>query len=78
MEIKIYGPGCAKCQATWRVAQKVVDEAGRDDVQLTKVTDMEQLLAAGILTTPAVVVDGVVRIKGHVPSEKELKEVLGW
>lgn len=78
MEIKIYGPGCAKCQAVWRVAQKVVDEAGREDVQLTKVTDMEQLLAAGILTTPAVVVDGVVRIKGHVPSEKELKEVLGW
>lgn len=78
MEIKIYGPGCAKCQAAWRVAQKVVEEAGREDVQLTKVTDMEQLLAAGILTTPAVVVDGTVRIKGHVPSEKELKEVLGW
>lgn len=78
MEIKIYGPGCAKCQATWRVVQKVVDEAGRDDVQLTKVDDMEQLLAAGILTTPAVVVDGAVRIKGHVPTEKELREVLGW
>jgi protein-disulfide isomerase len=46
-------------------------------VKLTKVEDIVEILNSGIMATPAVVVDGVVKIKGHVPSEKEVKQILG-
>lgn len=76
MEIKVLGPGCAKCKATYRAIEKVVEE-NRLDVKLTKVEDIMELLNYGIMTTPAVIVDEKVRIKGHVPSESEIKEILG-
>ena len=47
------------------------------DVTLTKVEDIMELLNLNIMTTPAVTVDGEVRIKGHVPSESEIKKMLG-
>lgn len=44
---------------------------------LTKVEDIVEILNSGIMATPAVAVNGVVKIKGHVPSEKEVKQLLG-
>lgn len=76
MGIKVLGPGCAKCKATYSAIEKVVEE-NRLDVKLTKVEDIMELLNYGIMTTPAVIVDEKVRIKGHVPSESEIKEILG-
>lgn len=76
MEIKVLGPGCAKCKTTFQAIGKVVEEH-QLDVQLTKVEDMMEILSAGVMATPAVMVDGVVRIKGRVPSEKEIKQWLG-
>ena len=76
MEIKVWGPGCSRCKATCRVVEKVVRELGLD-VQLSKVEDVVEMMRYPILTTPAVVVDGEVRIKGHVPSEEEVKQLLG-
>lgn len=75
MEIKVLGPGCSRCKATYRVVEKVVRELGLD-VQLSKVEDVVEMMRYPILTTPAVVVDGEVRIKGHVPSEEEVKQLL--
>lgn len=76
MEIKVLGAGCSKCRATYAAIDKVVKENGLD-VTLTKVEDIMELLDYNIMTTPAVVVDGTVRIKGYVPSESEIKRVLG-
>ena len=76
MEIKVLGPGGSRCKATYRVVEKVVRELGLD-VQLSKVKDVVEMMRYPILTTPAVVVDGEVRIKGHVPSEEEVKQLLG-
>ena len=76
MEIKVLGPGCSRCKATDRVVEKVVRELGLD-VQLSKVEDVVEMMRYPILTTPTVVVDGEVRIKGHVPSEEEVKQLLG-
>ena len=70
------GPGCSRCKATYRVVEKVVRELGLD-VQLSKVEDVVEMMRYPILTTSAVVVDGEVRIKGHVPSEEEVKQLLG-
>ena len=76
MEIKVLGAGCSKCKATYAAIEKVIEENGLD-VSLSKVEDIMELLNYNIMTTPAVVVDGAVRIKGYVPSESEIKKVLG-
>ena len=70
------GAGCSKCKATYAAIEKVVKENGLD-VSLSKVEDIMELLNYNIMTTPAVVVDGAVRIKGYVPSESEIKKLLG-
>lgn len=75
-EIKVLGPGCAKCKSTFAVVDKVVKGSGID-VQLTKVEDIEEIMSYNIMSTPAVVVDGKVVIKGKVPSESEIKQILG-
>ena len=76
MEIKVLGTGCAKCKTTYQGIEKVIVENNLD-VKLTKVEDIVEILNSGIIATPAVVVDGEVKIKGHVPSEKEVKQILG-
>ena len=76
MEIKVLGAGCVKCDAAYELIQKVV-AANALEVKLVKVEDVMELLNYNVLSTPAIVVDGVVRFKGRVPSEREIKEMLG-
>lgn len=75
-EIKVLGPGCAKCKATYSVIERIVKE-NHLNVKLTKVDDIAEMMNYNIMTTPAVVVDEIVRLKGHVPSEAEVKALLG-
>lgn len=76
MEIKVLGPGCAKCKATYNVIEKVLKE-NHIDAKLTKVDDIMEMMNYNIMTTPAVVIDEVVRMKGQVPTESEIKKLLG-
>lgn len=76
MEVKVLGPGCAKCKSTYAVVEKVIKETNLD-ATVTKVDDIVEMMSYNILSTPAVVVNGEVRIKGHVPSVNEVKEALG-
>lgn len=76
MEIKVLGPGCAKCKSTYNVIEKVVRE-NHVDATVTKVDDIMEIMNYNVLSTPAVVVDGVVKAKGSVPSESEVKKMLG-
>ncbi len=76
MEIKVLGPGCSKCKTTYQVVEKVIKENNLD-VKLTKVEDIMEMMNYNIMTTPAIVVDEVVKIKGKVPTESEVKELLG-
>ena len=76
MEIKVLGSGCAKCKTTYEMIEKVVKENNLN-VTLTKVEDIMELLNYNIMSTPAVVVDGEGKIKGHVPTENEIKKMLG-
>ena len=75
-EVLVLGPGCAKCKETYKVVEKVINENNLD-VKLSKIEDIAEMMNYNIMTTPAVVVDGIVRIKGHVPSADEVKKVLG-
>lgn len=76
MEIKVLGPGCVKCKTTYNVIEKVIKENNLD-VKLTKVDDIMEMMNYDIMTTPAVVVDEVVKMKGQVPTESDVKKLLG-
>ena len=76
MEVKILGPGCAKCKTTYNLVEKIIKENNLD-VKLSKVDDIMEMLNYDILSTPAIIINGAVKIKGHIPSEREIKELLG-
>lgn len=76
MEVLVLGPGCKKCVLTYDAIRKVVEQSGAE-VSLRKVEEIMEIVKYNVMTTPAVVVDGEVKIKGHVPSEVEIKKVLG-
>ena len=73
---KSIGTGLCQVQINLCSSGKVIKENNLD-ATLTKVDDIVEMMSYNILSTPAVVVDGEVRIKGHVPSENEVKEALG-
>lgn len=75
MKIEILGTGCSKCKAAEKVVKKVVEELGKD-VEVVKVEDLQEIVNRGVMMTPAVVVDGEVKIVGHVPSSDEIKKLL--
>lgn len=72
MEIKVLGPGCHRCQTTEKIVKEAVAEAGVD-AEVEKVTDLLKIAQYGVLGTPAVVVDGKVKIAGKVPEKEEIK-----
>ncbi len=75
MKIEILGTGCPKCKATEKIVRQVVDELGKD-AEIVKVEDLQEIVNRGVMMTPAVVVNGEVKIVGHVPTEKEIKKIL--
>ncbi|MFP5213632.1 MAG: thioredoxin family protein [Acidobacteriota bacterium] len=75
MIVKVLGPGCAKCNETEKVVKEAVAEAGSDAV-VEKVSDFAEIARLGVFTTPAVVVDGKVKIVGKVPTKAEVRSWL--
>lgn len=74
-QVKVYGPGCQKCHVSEERVKKVVAADGIP-VTIEKVTDYAAMAAAGVLATPAVSVDGVVKLAGRVPTEDEIRSWL--
>ena len=75
MKIQILGTGCAKCNALTMATEQAAQTLGLP-YELEKVTDLKQIMAFGVMTTPALVVDGQVKVSGKVPSVAELKMLL--
>ena len=71
MLIKILGSGCAKCRRLEQLTREVVAELGIE-ATFEHVTNMEEIMAYPIMTTPALVVDEVVKVSGRMPSEEEI------
>lgn len=69
------GTGCAKCGQLEAATRQAVADAGID-ATVEKVTDMAQIMGYGVMTTPALVVDGQVRVAGRVPSVDDLVKLL--
>ena len=74
MEIKVLGPGCAKCKQTEQIVREAVAAAGVV-AMVEKVTDIMEIAGYGVFGTPAVVVDGEVKSVGKIPKKEE---VLDW
>jgi len=75
MNIKILGTGCPKCKTLEKLTREVVEQNGID-ATITKVEDIVEIMKYGIMSTPALVVDEKVEIKGRVPSLDEIRKVL--
>lgn len=75
MEIKILGTGCAKCKTLEKLTREIV-EKNNIDATVSKVEDIVEIMKYGVMTTPALVVNGKVEIKGRVPSEDEIVKAL--
>ena len=75
MKLQILGTGCAKCNALRMTTEKAAQELGLP-YELEKVSDLKQIMAFGVMTTPALVVDGKVKVSGKVPSVDEIKKLL--
>ena len=74
-DIKILGTGCPKCQELFDMTQKAVQDIGVE-CQIEKITDIQKIITFGVMMTPALVVDGQVKIFGKVPSLDDLKKML--
>jgi small redox-active disulfide protein 2 len=75
MDIKILGTGCAKCKKLEQSTREAVTELGLD-ASVTKVEDIMEIINFGIATTPAIVVDGKVVLKGRSASTEEIMKLL--
>ena len=75
-KITVYGPGCAKCHKAEANVRQVLAETGIQAV-VEHVTDMQAIVAAGVMSTPAVAVDGVVKLNGRVPTADEVRQAIG-
>ena len=75
MQLLILGTGCAKCARLYEATEQAAQSLGLQ-YELEKVTDLKQIMAFGVMTTPALVVNGQVKVSGKVPSVDEIKTML--
>lgn len=74
-KIQVLGPGCAKCEKLAANARQAAEELGLE-AEVEKVTDLDRILAFGVMTTPALVVDGEVKLVGRAANVKVVKSLL--
>jgi small redox-active disulfide protein 2 len=75
MEIKVLGTGCAKCKTLENYTKQGVKQLSLD-ANVIKVEDITEIMKFGVMTTPALEVDGKVVVKGKVPSVSDIKDLL--
>ncbi len=75
MKIQVIGPGCHKCKTLAQLTEQAVAELGLT-ADITKVSDIKQIMALGVMLTPALAVDGTVKVSGRLPSLAEVKVML--
>ncbi|MEN6383659.1 MAG: thioredoxin family protein [Phycisphaerales bacterium] len=74
-EIKILGTGCPKCKKLAELTEQAAKELGIE-YRIEKVTQINDIMKFGVMMTPALVVDGQVKVVGKVPSSEEIKKLL--
>ncbi len=75
MKIEVYGTGCPRCKQTEKIMKMAVEELG-SDATVEKVTDMMAIVEKGVVSTPAVAIDGKIVLSGKIPSIEEAKKLI--
>ena len=75
MKIEILGSGCQKCKATEEIVKKVVKKLGKK-AEVSHLYDMNKIIEYGVMMTPAVAIDGKIRIEGKIPREDEIEKII--
>jgi small redox-active disulfide protein 2 len=75
MLLQILGPGCPKCRKLAEATEEAARKLGLE-YRMEKVTDIQAIIGFGVMMTPALAVDGVVKVSGKVPSAEEIREIL--
>lgn len=75
MKIEVLGTGCAKCKTLYENVQKALAESGKA-AEVVKVEEIPKIMAYGVLSTPALVIDGQVKFSGKVASAAEIMGML--
>jgi small redox-active disulfide protein 2 len=73
MKIEILGMGCANCNKLYQNTLEAVKLSGKE-FEVIKVEDIQKIMAYGVMSTPALAIDGVVKVAGRVPKVEEIKE----
>jgi small redox-active disulfide protein 2 len=74
-QIKVLGPGCGKCKSTYNNVLEAVKQTGIE-AQVEKIEDIEEMMKYNILTTPVLMIDGQIKVKGRVADVQEIKQFL--
>jgi small redox-active disulfide protein 2 len=74
-KLQILGTGCSKCKNLTQQVEQAAKELGMEH-EIEKVTDLQEIVALGVMTTPALAVDGQVKVAGNIPSIEELKRLI--
>ena len=77
MKIEILGTGCPKCKMLEANAKKALEDTGKK-AEVVKVTDINKIVDYGVMSTPAIVIDGEVKASGRIPTAEEIKKWLKW
>lgn len=75
MKIEILGLGCPKCKKVSELAEQAVKESGVE-VEIIKITDINEIMNRGLMLTPALAIDGEVKSAGRIPNIEEIKKWL--
>ncbi len=75
MKIEVLGSGCPKCNATVDNVKKALEELGRT-AEVVKVTDINAMIERGVMSTPALIMDGKLMVQGKMPNVGQIKEWL--
>lgn len=75
MKIEILGTGCAKCKTLYENVKKALEETGKN-AEVVKVEDIPAIMKYGVMSTPALVIDGQVKFSGKLASVAEIKGML--
>jgi len=75
MKIDILGTGCAKCKALFEITKEALAKTGKF-AEINKIEDIVEIMSYGVTSTPALVIDGEVKMSGRVPSVDEVVEII--
>ncbi len=76
MKLEILGSGCANCAKLMAITEEAVRDLGLQDAEVVKVEDFQKIMAYGVMSTPALAIDGTLVLSGKVPSKAEVTSLV--